>query len=52
MGQTLYQLHDDDLAFPPLAYALTEPNGLLALGGDLFPQRLVAAYSQGIFPWF
>jgi len=52
MGQTLYQLHDDDLAFPPLTYALTEPNGLLALGGDLSPQRLVKAYSQGIFPWF
>lgn len=52
MGQTLYQLHDNDLAFPPLEYALTEPNGLLAVGGDLSPQRLISAYSKGIFPWF
>jgi leucyl/phenylalanyl-tRNA--protein transferase len=52
MGQTLYQLHHDDLAFPSLEYALTEPNGLLALGGDLSPQRLISAYSRGIFPWF
>ena len=52
MGQTLYQLHDDDLAFPPLVYALIEPNGLLAVGGDLSPQRLIKAYSEGIFPWF
>jgi leucyl/phenylalanyl-tRNA--protein transferase len=39
-------------AFPPLATALTEPNGLLAAGGDLSPQRLLAAYRQGIFPWY
>jgi leucyl/phenylalanyl-tRNA--protein transferase len=52
MGQTLFQLHDDDLTFPALKYALTEPNGLLALGGDLSPQRLISAYSKGIFPWF
>jgi leucyl/phenylalanyl-tRNA--protein transferase len=32
--------------------ALREPNGLLAAGGDLQPQRLLAAYRQGIFPWF
>ena len=32
--------------------ALTEPNGLLAVGGDLSPQRLLAAYRKGIFPWF
>lgn len=32
--------------------ALTEPNGLLAIGGDLTPQRLINAYYQGIFPWF
>jgi leucyl/phenylalanyl-tRNA--protein transferase len=29
-----------------------DPNGLLAFGGDLSPQRLIAAYSQGIFPWY
>ena len=38
--------------FPALASALTEPNGLLAAGGDLSPQRLLAAYRRGIFPWF
>ncbi len=38
--------------FPPLASALCEPNGLLAAGADLSPQRLVAAYRRGIFPWF
>jgi leucyl/phenylalanyl-tRNA--protein transferase len=39
-------------AFPPIENALAEPNGLLAAGGDLSPQRLLAAYSQGIFPWY
>lgn len=38
--------------FPPLQQALTEPNGLIAIGGDLSAQRLLAAYRQGIFPWF
>lgn len=38
--------------FPPTRLALREPNGLLAAGGDLSPQRILAAYSQGIFPWF
>ena len=38
--------------FPALESALTEPNGLLAAGGDLTPERLLAAYSRGIFPWF
>jgi len=38
--------------FPPLDSALREPNGLLAAGGDLSPQRLIEAYSRGIFPWF
>lgn len=32
--------------------ALSEPNGLLAFGGDLSPQRLIAAYTRGIFPWY
>jgi len=39
-------------AFPDVASALREPNGLLAAGGDLSTQRLLAAYSTGIFPWF
>jgi leucyl/phenylalanyl-tRNA--protein transferase len=38
--------------FPPPSEALTEPNGLLAAGGDLSPDRLLSAYSQGIFPWY
>jgi leucyl/phenylalanyl-tRNA--protein transferase len=38
--------------FPPVGSALTEPNGLLAAGGDLSPKRLLAAYRQGIFPWY
>jgi leucyl/phenylalanyl-tRNA---protein transferase len=38
--------------FPPPDRALTEPNGLLALGGDLSVRRLLAAYRSGIFPWF
>lgn len=43
---------DHDAPFPPLSSALREPNGLLAAGGDLSPQRLIAAYTRGIFPWF
>jgi leucyl/phenylalanyl-tRNA--protein transferase len=38
--------------FPDPANALADPNGLLAFGGDLSPQRLVAAYTRGIFPWY
>lgn len=38
--------------FPPVDRALAEPNGLLAAGGDLSPARILAAYRQGIFPWF
>jgi leucyl/phenylalanyl-tRNA--protein transferase len=38
--------------FPPVERALAEPNGLLAAGGDLSPQRILAAYRQGIFPWY
>lgn len=44
-----------ELDFPPAASALAEPvgpNGLLAAGGDLSPPRLLAAYMQGIFPWY
>lgn len=43
---------DSDKTFPPLESALREPNGLLAAGGDLSPQRLLAAYTRGIFPWY
>ena len=42
----------DSLTFPSTNNALDDPNGLLAAGGDLSPERLVSAYSQGIFPWY
>jgi leucyl/phenylalanyl-tRNA--protein transferase len=38
--------------FPPVDEALRQPNGLLAAGGDLSGERLLAAYERGIFPWF
>jgi leucyl/phenylalanyl-tRNA--protein transferase len=38
------------LSFPPAHLAIKE--GLLAVGGDLSPERLIAAYRQGIFPWY
>ncbi|WP_034913768.1 MULTISPECIES: leucyl/phenylalanyl-tRNA--protein transferase [Erwinia] len=48
----LIQLSRDSINFPPPEMALREPNGLLAMGGDLSPPRLLNAYQQGIFPWF
>lgn len=45
----VYQLIDQPVFPPP---ELAEPGGLLAVGGDLSPQRLLLAYSMGIFPWF
>ncbi len=39
-------------SFPVVDCALVEPNGLLAVGGDLTPARLLNAYRRGIFPWF
>ncbi len=44
--------HDAPEWFPPPEQALEEPAGLLAAGGDLSPERLVAAYRGGIFPWY
>ncbi|MBY5991685.1 leucyl/phenylalanyl-tRNA--protein transferase [Ferrimonas balearica] len=38
--------------FPPAHQALEDPNGLLAIGGDLSQSRLLCAYRNGIFPWF
>ena len=38
--------------FPDVSLALTEPDGLLAIGGDLSPERLLAGYRRGIFPWY
>ena len=47
---TFYRLHDSYPGFPDPRDA--EPNGLLAMGGDLSPERLLIAYSMGIFPWY
>jgi leucyl/phenylalanyl-tRNA---protein transferase len=49
---TWLSAHDAPEWFPPPEQALEEPAGLLAAGGDLSPQRLVAAYRRGIFPWY
>ena len=43
---------DPASGFPPPSEALTQPDGLLAVGGDLSPTRLLDAYRHGIFPWF
>ncbi|GGI88864.1 leucyl/phenylalanyl-tRNA--protein transferase [Shewanella gelidii] len=45
-------LNHDVERFPAPEFALSDPNGLLAIGGDLQPARLMAAYYNGIFPWF
>ncbi|HEY8068026.1 MAG TPA: leucyl/phenylalanyl-tRNA--protein transferase [Burkholderiales bacterium] len=44
-------LERDD-PFPPVETALKDPSGLLCAGADLTPARLLAAYRQGIFPWY
>lgn len=49
---TPWLLTADPLLFPDPAEALAQPNGLLAIGGDLAPERLLAAYRRGIFPWY
>ncbi|MEJ5347842.1 MAG: leucyl/phenylalanyl-tRNA--protein transferase [Desulfosoma sp.] len=46
---TIFSLNED-LVFPPPE--LADPDGLLAVGGDLSPRRLLLAYRQGIFPWY
>jgi len=46
---TVFLLPDEPV-FPPAEEA--EPDGLIAIGGDLSPARLLNAYAQGIFPWF
>lgn len=51
MQEPLVRL-DHRLVFPRPERAWAEPDGLLAYGGDLSPERLVLAYSQGIFPWY
>lgn len=48
----IVKLLPQSLAFPSPEGALRDPNGLLAIGGDLTPSRLLAAYERGIFPWY
>src|SRR5579871_3101478 len=43
---------DPPEAFPEVSSALSDPDGLLAVGGDLSPARLLYAYRHGIFPWY
>ena len=59
MSNSYYQLStgraaaiDAHCPFPPLENALIEPNGLIAIGGELSVNRLLSAYRQGIFPWY
>lgn len=52
MDRALPVLAPNDLTFPENHLALTKPNGLLAMGGDLSVKRLIAAYRRGIFPWY
>lgn len=53
MTLRLHRLPDDPNApFPDAALALREPDGLLAVGGDLSPARLLNAYRSGVFPWY
>lgn len=52
MSQPIHWLSEDPSVFPRHDYAFDEPNGLLAAGGDLSCERLLNAYSLGIFPWY
>lgn len=60
LGDAYYQLptgrvlalDEEDIRFPPAELALDYPNGLVAIGGDLRPERILEAYRNGIFPWF
>lgn len=47
---SVFWLSEDTYTFPPVH--LADPNGLLAIGGDLSSQRILTAYRKGIFPWF
>ena len=49
---TIPWLDIDKLDFPDVDNALDDPNGLLAVGGDLSRERILAAYRRGIFPWY
>jgi leucyl/phenylalanyl-tRNA---protein transferase len=59
MSNEYYHLEHGDVIvlksncdFPQLDAALTEPNGLIAIGGELSTERLLNAYANGIFPWY
>lgn len=52
MALYLTEINSDELWFPSPFEALADPNGLLAFGGDLHPDRLLLAYQNGIFPWY
>lgn len=52
MNQPLLLGADPTSPFPPAELALIEPDGLVCIGGDLSPTRLVNAYAAGLFPWF
>ena len=52
MTLSIQWLGDDPRIFPHHDLAFTEPNGLLAAGGDLCAKRILNAYSLGIFPWY
>lgn len=49
---TILDPRERNQPFPDVGEALIEPNGLLAVGGCLSPQRLESAYRRGIFPWY
>ena len=52
LSLTLLDANWPEEPFPPVEVAWDEPNGLLAVGGDLSTPRLLNAYKAGIFPWF
>ncbi len=52
MTYYLPELKPSSIEFPSPSQAMSEPNGLLAFGGDLHPDRLLSAYQHGIFPWY
>jgi leucyl/phenylalanyl-tRNA--protein transferase len=49
---TIERINGENLDFPSTEQALSYPNGLLAVGGDLSVGRLLHAYRRGIFPWY
>jgi leucyl/phenylalanyl-tRNA--protein transferase len=52
MHLTVLNSYNPTQSFPDIATALIDPDGLLAMGGCLSPERLLNAYKHGIFPWY